>query len=95
LQYFLNNTVFGAYSGKQYGKKGDIVSLISEHGNMAIVDGGFERFPVKLERLSKAEVEKHPEPVEINKVEQPVYIKPSGKSKKSVTNHSNNIQSLF
>lgn len=96
MQYFLNDRAIGPYSGKEYGKKGDPVYLISEHGIMAIVEANGERFPIKLEKLSKAEVEPHPEPEEQEAQPlRPNYIKPAGRGKKSVTNHSNTIQSLF
>jgi hypothetical protein len=93
LQFFLNDTIQGPYSGKEYGRKGDMVLLISQHGIMAIVESNKERFPVKLEKLSKVEVDQ--EEQEVKKEERPVYIKPSPKGKKQVTNHSNNNQSLF
>jgi hypothetical protein len=95
MQYFLNDTAFGPYSGKQYASKGDMVSLISEHGNMAIVESGKERFPVKMDKLSQAEQSKEPEAEPVKSEERPIYIKPARAGKKSVTNHSNNIQSLF
>jgi hypothetical protein len=87
--------VYGPYSGKEYGRKGMPVTLIAEHGLMAIVDNGTERFPVKMNKLSKKGVEQDPADTQVIKEEKPVYIKPAVRNKKSVTNPQNNIQSLF
>lgn len=95
MQYFLNDTAIGPYSGKVFGKKGDVVSIISEHGNMAIVESGSERFPVKMEKLSKKEVLQDPAQLILSEPEyKPAFSKAKG-NKKPVSNQSNNIQSLF
>jgi hypothetical protein len=57
---YLLNDIVGLYSGKAYGFKGDEVHFISEHGDMAIVEGKLQRFPVKMEQLSAMPVEKEP-----------------------------------
>lgn len=94
MQYFLNDTAIGAYSGKVFAKKGDVVTVISEHGNMAIVESGTEMFPVKMDMLSKKEVAQDPTGTQMKQEQQPAFnkLKPG---KKTVTNQSNNIQSLF
>jgi hypothetical protein len=94
MQYFLNDNVFGPYSGIQWGKKGEPVSLIAEHGSMAIVKGEGQAFAVKMEKLSNNELQNNHAAIETKQEERQVYIK-SKSGKKSVTNPSINIQSLF
>lgn len=93
MQYFLNDNVFGPYSGKQWGRKGDEVTVVSDHGNMVIVQNGPTRIAVKAENLSKKEVEKVHSSNDSTPVEKPAYTKPVA-GKKQSTNQSN-IQSLF
>ena len=52
MRRFLTGTVIGPYSKTLYGKAGQEVELISEHGNMCIVRIGLVRFPVSTVLLS-------------------------------------------
>jgi hypothetical protein len=95
MNYFLNDTITGPYSGSHLGTKGDIVFMISEHGNVCIVEKDGIRFTVASHKLSKVEVEKASEKTVAPVPEyKPSFSKSKG-SKKSVTNPQNNIQSLF
>lgn len=88
MHYFLNDTAIGPYSGKVFASKGDQVELISEHGNMAIVEKDKLRFSVKVEKLSKKEVEpsQNNEPVTITSAPCKMI-----RGKKQVTNPTNNF----
>lgn len=94
MQYFLNDTVTGPYSGNQFGRKGDVVTVISNHGNVCIVERDGVRFTVLTEKLSQKEVQQDPA-IEQRVDERPTYFKTSKPGKKTVTNPQNNIQSLF
>lgn len=91
VHYFLNHSIIGPYSGKHFGSKGDAVNLISDHGNVVIVEKDAIRFTAQTKFLSKKEVEAE----EVKEVTAPVQPASKSRSKKSITNPQNNIQSLF
>ena len=58
MKYQLLVDVISNYSDKKgnhifYGRKGDIVILISTHTNTLIVEGSSGRFPVRIEKVKK------------------------------------------
>lgn len=91
VQYFLNHSITGPYSGKNYASKGDVVNLISDHGSVVIVEKDAVRFTAQAKFLSKKEVEAEG----AKEVAAPIQFASKSRSKKSITNPQNNIQSLF
>ena len=57
MKMYLKEDFSGFYSEIEYGKKADEVTVISESGNMALVDNGKELFHIRLEKLSDKPIE--------------------------------------
>ena len=73
ITYTLSEDVNGINKGKIYGKKGDLVTLISEYGKVLIVeDKNGDRFSVTIKMITPAEFEKKEPEIFI----QPVEVKP-------------------
>lgn len=84
-EFFLLEDVSGHCSGIIYGKAGDKVNIVSNHGNVSIVEKNHERFPVNTEILSAAVVEGKET---VKDDVKPALIKSKSKTKKPTQNHS-------
>jgi hypothetical protein len=65
MQYFLSQDVYSAFKKTLYGRAGDQVTVLSERGEIAIVEGhGKNRYPVlKSELRSESVPPKTPIPL--------------------------------
>lgn len=65
----------GLASGIQYGKAGDMVTVISVNGDMALVDGGKEKYHIRYEKLSQHPPDLLPESKPEEKPSRPMKFK--------------------
>lgn len=91
VPYYLINSIYSLFAPYQcYGRSGELVRLIAEHGNVAIVEGSNGRFPVKVENIMEATdvPEKTQESAEMNShksfVKRPVKRSISSRKKHAV-----------
>lgn len=76
VTYTLSEDVTGIIKGKVYGKKGDLITLISKYGKVLIVEGkDGNRFSVTVKMITPSEFKKKEPEIFI----QPVEVKPTKK----------------
>lgn len=54
MRLFLTNDVRGPFSGQLYGRRGDEVQLVSDHGDMLIVQSNAVLWPVRRDGTTTA-----------------------------------------
>lgn len=94
-RFMLNQDVKGPCSRILYGRKGDEAIVIADHGDMLIVEGGGQRYPVRKTSVSEM-IDESPKivlaPLEILIAPEPVKAEPvqtRWKAKQTKTVNSN------